>query len=364
MNQLSPEEKELILDFYFHCGQSHDIARGRDLIAASPSAAKLYAKLEESLTELDHIKYEPCPDNLVDLTIARLKLASSVMDSERVSTTEQPSKLHELLQKEQQATILDDTANETPNIRFHRRLGELLATAAAVILIFSIFVPTTNSMRQRERRIACADNLGQIASGFSTFANDNDGQVTEAKVPAGSPWWKIGYQGPESHSNTRYPWQLVKQGYVKGKVFVCRGNRGAEALQYDPDTMNVLVDFPSRQNVNYSFVLFSDKNANMMQGCRRIIASDMNPVFQKIPCNKNVYTELNEFEKVLLNEQLRQMLSSSHGCKGQNILYSDGSVEWVRVRVVNDDDIYTVRGVDAYTGKEMPATEDDIFLVP
>ena len=364
MNHLSPEEQELILDFYFRCGESHDIDHGRDLIAAKPGAAKLYAKLEETLTDLDHIKYEPCPDNLVDLTIARLKLAASV-------TSRQPSKLDELLQKEQQTTIPTTNkpsqqadAKETANIKFHHRLGELLATAAAVILIFSILVPSAGLMRQHGQKVACENNFRQIGSALSTFANDNQPNVAEAKIQAGSPWWKIGDQGTKSHSNTRYPWQLVKHGYVDGKVFVCRGNAAADALQYDPDCMKTYVDFPSRRNINYSFILFSDKNTNVMRGSRKIIASDQNPIFQKIPCGKNIYTRLNEFEKVLLNEQLRQMLSSSHGCKGQNILRGDGSVEWIQVRVVNDDDIYTVRGVDAYTGKEMPAADDDIFLVP
>ena len=362
MNHLNPEEQELILDFYFRCGKEHDIDHGRDLIAAKPGAAKLYAKLEETLTDLDHIKYEPCPDNLVDLTVARLKLAASVKKPRSETSTEQPFKLHELLQKEQQSTPL--TAKENANIKFHHRLGEFLAIAASIVLIFSIMVPSTSLMRQRSQRIACANNLRQAGTALSTFADDNAGKVAEAKIQAGSPWWKIGYQGPESHSNTRYPWQLVKQGYVNGKVFVCRGNRDARAVNYDPATMGAYVDFPARHNINYSFVLFSDKNTNMMRGRRRVIASDVNPVFQKIPCDKNIYAKLNEFEKVMLNEQLRQMLSSSHRCKGQNILYSDGSVQWIKVRVVNDDDIYTVRGVDTYTGKEAPADENDIFLVP
>ena len=370
MNHLNPEEQELILDFYFRCGQEHDIDHGRDLIAAKPGAAKLYAKLEETLTDLDHIKYDPCPDNLVDLTIARLKLAASVTNRQQPETsTEHPSKLHDLLRKEQESPITasgktEMTSKETVNIKFHHRLGELVAAAAIIMLIFSILFPSAKAMKQHSQKIACENNFRQIGAALSTFGNNNEGQVAEAKVQAGSPWWKIGDQGTESHSNTRYPWQLVKHGYVNGKVFVCRGNAGAEALKYDPDSMKGRVDFPNRNNISYSFILFSDKNANVMHHGRKVIASDMNPVFQKIPCDKNIYARLNEFEKVMLNEQLRQMLSSSHRCKGQNILRSDGSVEWIRVRVDNDDDIYTIRGVDAYTGKEAPTDENDIFLVP
>lgn len=369
MNRLNRQEQELILDFYFHCGQEAEIVRGRDLIAANPEAARLYAKLEESLTDLDTIKYEPCPENLVDLTIARLKLAASAKTSADSTT-----RLGELLKQEQTAYAASTAQiepagqlkeNRTPSVfKLHHRIGEFLATAAAILLIFGILFPSAGFMRQHYYKVSCADNLRQIGQAFSTFSTDHDNQLADPVIQAGSPWWKIGYQGPESHSNTRYPWQLVKDGYVKGNVFVCRGNRGSDPIQYDPAQMNTLLDFPSRKNISYSFILFCDKNSDVLQRSRKVIAGDQNPIFQQIPNDQNIYSTLNEFEKILLNEQLRQMLSSSHNGKGQNILNCDGSVEWIKVRIVNDDDIYTIRGIDTYTGKELPADINDIFLVP
>ena len=77
MPNLNKEEKEVILDFYFRCGDPERINRGRDLIASNPEAAQLYARLEDTLTQLDSVKYEPCPDNLVEITVAKLKLAAS-----------------------------------------------------------------------------------------------------------------------------------------------------------------------------------------------------------------------------------------------------------------------------------------------
>jgi prepilin-type processing-associated H-X9-DG protein len=67
---------------------------------------------------------------------------------------------------------------------------------------------------------------------------------------------------------------------------------------------------------------------------------------------------------VLLTDQLKKMCSPNHGARGQNVLYCDGSVEYVKQRIVNGDDIFTIRGVEAYTGTEMPLDENDIFLVP
>jgi len=77
MCSLSREDKDIVLDFYFRCGDEETISRGCDLVAGNPEAAALYSHLEETLTQLDSIKYEPCPENLAELTIARLKLAAS-----------------------------------------------------------------------------------------------------------------------------------------------------------------------------------------------------------------------------------------------------------------------------------------------
>ncbi len=52
-------------------GESKD--RGRDLVLIQSEAAVLYVSLEETLAELDSIKYGPCPENLVELTMARAK---------------------------------------------------------------------------------------------------------------------------------------------------------------------------------------------------------------------------------------------------------------------------------------------------
>jgi hypothetical protein len=46
------------------------------------------------------------------------------------------------------------------------------------------------------------------------------------------------------------------------------------------------------------------------------------------------------------------------------VLFCDGGVEFIETRQYQGDDIYTVRGVEEYTGREVPADENDTFLVP
>jgi prepilin-type processing-associated H-X9-DG protein len=246
---------------------------------------------------------------------------------------------------------------------FLRPIFEILAAAASIALVAGILFPSFGFAREKSRQIACQNNMRTLGAGFASLANDNNGNFSEAKVKVGDPWWKIGDQGQETHSNTRYPFILVKRGYVDGKAFVCKGDKSAQVYTYQP-SMPEIHDFSSRNNLSYSFVLFCDKNGNPLRQSRKIIASDLNPVFQKIPCQKSVYQNMNEFEKVLLDEQLKQMMSANHRGRGQNILYCDGSVEFAKKRVIDGDDIFTVHGVDAYTGREIPAGEDDIFLAP
>lgn len=329
------------------------------MIAANPEASRLYASLEDSLTELDSIKYEPCPDNLAELTVARLKLAAS-------ARTGGNSKLRELLKEEQDnRDYLPVIAVQTGAGRFWKPVFELLATAAAIVLVAGILIPSFGAVRQRSRQILCANNLGRIGRAMAAFSNEHDGRISQAVIPSGSPWWKIGYQGPEIQSNTRHAWQLVKGGYVDGHVFVCAGHTDGTPVRYEASEMAALDDFPSRRHISYSFVIMCDKNNTLTQRPRRIIVGDLNPLFQQVPFKPSVYRKLNEFERILLDEQLRQMMSANHRNCGQNVLFSDNSTEFIKTRVVNgDDDIFTIQGVDAYTGKESPCNPDDIFLVP
>jgi len=111
-------------------------------------------------------------------------------------------------------------------------------------------------------------------------------------------------------------------------------------------------------------MLLSDENNNLQQRPRRIIAADLNPLFQRVSYQPTVYRKQNEFERIELSQQLREMMSPNHRNRGQNALYSDGSVTFIMTRIHNQYDIYTIQDVDVYTGREAPIVTEDIFLAP
>jgi len=361
--KLDQREQQIILDFYFRCGSEEDIALGRDLIASNPEASRLYDGLEETLTELDSIKYEPCPDNLSDLTIARLKLAASARHAGQAN-------LEQLLEAESRKTTASEGVSSEKKIQREpislRKFFDFAAAAAAIILISGIAFPILSYMRQQNWQTACLYKMNSVGEGISKLLNDND-NLAEAKVAAGSPWWKIGDQSRQSQSNTRFAWQLLKGDYVKSDDFICPGHRTSRPLTPEQITRQLqqLQDFPSRNNISFSSVIIHGKTAVMRSGSRKVIMGDMNPVFRSIPtCENDIFAKMNEFEKVLLTQNLKQMSSTNHNCKSQNVLYNDGSVETIKTRVVNGDDIFTIQGIDSYGGTEMPTIETDVFLVP
>ena len=354
MNSLNKEEKDIILDFYFRCGSEERINQARDMIASDQRAAQLYARLERTLTQLDSVKYEPCPENLAEITIARLKLAAS----------SQQARLESLLAAEQKKGELASSPTATARRSFWRNISEVAAVAAVILVVVGVYFPATSNMRQIALRNKCNAQMARVGAGIAGYANDNNGMLPSVKMTPGSAWWKVGDQGKRNQSNTRPYWLLVRKGYVKNTDFVCPGRKDAKAVELDLAQVAEYNDFPSRQSVNYSFKFMYDRGAKQKRAERSVLLSDLNPVFEKIFDSKGMWHKSDEFTRVVINEQLCNMLSTNHAGKGQNVLFGDGNSSFKKTRRIFDDDIFTVKGMKIYFGREVPYDEDDIFLAP
>lgn len=348
MSSLSKEDKEVILDFYFRCADEESIKRGRDLVTTSSEAAVLYARLEETLTQLDSIKYGPCPENLVELTVARLKLAASSGETQ----------LHKLLTLEQQKDLMAQQrrVGERVSARwsFHNNFIKVAALAAGFFIIVSILVPAGSLMRQRAWRIACTDRLRNVGVGFIRYVSENDDLIPYVATTAGALWSR-GDKG----SNTRHPFLLLKKQYVAPRDFICPGSRNAAAVNIPVDQLANYDDFPSTNNFPFSFRIMCDKSSKRLNGRQYILMSDLSPVFEGLCANNGTPTG-----PLCVDGKLISRLSSNHRGKGQNILRSDGRVEYITVRFVRGDDIFTINGIRMYERREIPADERDVFLAP
>ncbi len=354
MSNLSKEDKEVILDFYFRCGTDEHINRGRDLIADHPEASQLYADLEDTLTTLDHIKYEPCPDNLAELTITRLKHAAAGTQAQQY--------LENLLNE--QSADNPVSAKATTQRTFWKSMTNTAAMAAMLALVVFLGYPAVSNMRQNSWKQKCTANLMQVGSAMGAYTAGNNGLLPSVSIKAGDPWWKVGDQGKPNQSNTRHIWLLVKNDYLKGSEFACPARDGSKPLDITAEEITALNDFPSRNNVNYSLMVMCDEAVKRQRSGRlTAFMADLNPIFENINASANS-TSKDEFTKIMLTRKLRSMMSTNHKGRGQNVLFSGGSALFNNNRIVLNDDIFTVRGKDTYLGRELPCDENDIFLAP
>jgi hypothetical protein len=345
MNPLNSDQKQLIFDYCLGLTSPEQTAEAKTLISSNEQAAEIHAKIKATLEPLNSIEPESCPDALAERTVWRLK---SMANSSQ-------NQLQKLLASEQKREF-------TTRSRLGTGFGRRLATAAVLMIVGSLLITTFRAVsgytRYHSMLHQCQRQQSSIFQGLHSYISDHDGQPPAVATAAGDPWWKVGNQGEENHSNTRRIFLLVKEGYVKPAYFVCPACGYSEAIQMTPAQLSKFKDFPSRRYVTYSFQINCQHTGNGKLLCRKVIMSDWNPLFEELP---------DDFSKKLnlrLNKQLLSLNSNNHKRRGQNVLFGDGRVEFMKTRFIGVDDIFTLRDTDVYQGCELPSCETDYFLAP
>ena len=345
MIPLNSDQKQLLFDYCLGFTSPEQTAETEALISSNEQAAVIHSKIKATLEPLSSIEPESCPDSLADRTVLRLNsLANSSQDQ-----------LQKLLASEQNREFA--TRN-----RLRTGFGRRLATAAVLMIVGSLLITTFRAVsgyaRHHSLRQQCQMQQSSIFQGLHNYMSDHDGQPPAVATSAGAPWWKVGDQGAENHSNTRRIYLLVKEGYVKPGDFVCRACKYGENFQMTPSQLSKFKDFPSRRYVTYSFRISCRKTKSGNLHCRNVIMADWNPLFEELP---------EDFSKPLrlrLNKKLLSLNSINHNRRGQNVLFGDGRVEFLKTRFISTDDIFTLQDTDVYQGCEAPSCETDFFLAP
>jgi prepilin-type processing-associated H-X9-DG protein len=346
MTSLTNEQRQLLFDYTLGSTSAQETAEAKALISSNAEAAELHSKLKAIFAPLDTIEFDACPDELADRTILRLRqLADSAHDH-----------LEQLLAVEQ-------THGATIKFGFWRNFSEVITVAAVLMLIAAVSIPSLGLAREKYRQHRCQMQLGNIFQGFSNYIADHDGELPAVAREEGSPWWKVGYQGSENHSNTRPVWLLVKNGYVKPANFVCPGRPEKKKLRLANLQVQQYNDFPGRAYVSFSFRIRCRKvHGSALRG-RKVLMADLNPLSERMP------RDYSQPFRVRLSEELLRSNSINHNRKGQNVMFCDGSVEFEKTRHagLSDDDMFTLQEMcsgSEVNGCEIPSCETDAFLAP
>ena len=345
MSGLSQKDKELIIDVCLGIADSGQIDHVMQLTRNSEEAAQLMAAFQHTLSPLDQVIQEPCPDELAIKTVMALKSAAN-------SSKE---KLEQLIGEH------DQNVHVVPMSSW-RQVAQIAAVAAIVVFVVSIVFTSAGSIRQIYYRQECGQQLASIYQGLSQYMNDHQGTLPAVAASQGAPWWKVGYQGQENNSNTRALWLLAKQGYLKPEFFICPGRQPVRHDRYEHIDVASLYDFPSQQHINYSFRINCPQN-QPNETSKGVLMADRNPLAERLP------DDFNGSCQVVLDKTLLESNSQNHKGSGQNVMTYDGAVLYTRTRFLPNinDDIYSLQNMrigSRLTGCETPSNNTDAFLAP
>lgn len=346
MTGLTREQKELLFDYCMGLTSEERSGQAEGLISSNREAAEICSRVKATLSPLDTVEPEPCPDDLVESTLSRLiDLANSSRGS-----------LHDVPAGEQRPKM---TFKPVQVATFAGRF----ATAAIFLIAATIFLPALGYLRHHSRLQRCQMQQSGFFKGLGSYIADHDGRGPAIAAAPGAPWWKVGYQGAENHSNTRKIYLLVQGGYVDLSTFVCPGSRQGRIVDANASQIQAYRDFPDRRCVTYSFQI----NCRRMGGqliCQKVVMADCNPLFEEVAADFSKPFELRiDKESLKLNSRNHSFLRCR---RGQNILFDDGHAKFFRTRHVDlsGDDIFTLQNIVSYRGFEVPSDDKDLFLAP
>ena len=359
MAETDRDKLEKLLDFHLQLDDPSQRIQTQKLLAQDAQAQKLNQLLEQNFGHLSLLDDVEPPKNLADRTLDFIKNHPQVRFAAEKTTATQAT-THSIGH-----SVSRDIDRSTSRSRWVlNNLRDLVAVAASVMLLFAFVNPGLKHARQVAQQQNCANQLRQAGMALNQYSLDNSGGMPFVKRSPQARWLPVGQADEQNGANTRNYYLLVKQGYIKPGAFLCPGvdhNNIRFAIKVDPENLKFRQDFAGDIQVNYSFRLILHDQPLQDPGETAIpIASDRNPIFANFDSQTQQVLDLNE------NEILQNANSLNHGGRGQNLLYSDGRVEFSPSRVVgiNPDDIFTIRSVTRYRGTEKPQSKDDLFIAP
>jgi len=259
-------------------------------------------------------------------------------------------------------------------------LVDVVACIVLVLVATAIGGPALSRLRSDCKLTQCQANLDRIGTSCKIYANDNNerwpappssksaydpggegidylagSRINDIPIEPG----EVGYDrasetsscdfpdctgGSTVVSTTRALWILVRNGDFYPEDFVCPASRDTAMIEYD---LAAYYDFAGYRNISYgSQVPFGPRDTVPREGAdnRMVYIADKGPYY--------LDTFMPTFETlrgvpVVPESPLwrwRKYNSPNHWGSGQNVLYSDGSVDFATTPLagVQGDNIYTL----------------------
>ncbi|MFN7021308.1 MAG: hypothetical protein ACK4WH_08295 [Phycisphaerales bacterium] len=217
------------------------------------------------------------------------------------------------------------------------RMADVL-TAAALLLIASAAIgPMVGAMQEQARRTACQSGLRSAGQGLASYAAEwKDSLPLATASVAGNPWWFVGV--PEK-SNSANLYKTVSAGYTKIEDLACAGNAAACREQRGSGE----ADWRTLGEVSYSYQNMFARERPRWNGETFLVLVDASPVVRRA------------IQGRLMNPFAN---TANHGGAGQNALFSDGGVVWLRSPVLaNGDNIWLPGSAERRIGLQRQPTE-------
>lgn len=234
-------------------------------------------------------------------------------------------------------------------------LRDLVATAAILVFIVGLGVPALLQVRERSQRIACSANLARVGQGLAAYATTFGSSLPFAGWGSQSSWQPTSDPRLQTVENRRHVYRLLPAGLVPTRFFVCPSSNDAPM---PADQVPFHSDFLESRNLSYAYQNMAGVRPTYESNPDLPVLADDNPAFD------------DGRPLLSLSQRLRlvdptQANSRAHANRGQNILTLGGRVKWTTTPNVgvDGDNIWTLRGVDRYTGREGPQAATDSHLI-
>lgn len=272
---------------------------------------------------------------------------------------------------------------------------ELLVVIGIIVILLSIFVPYVSKVREQDHRARCAENLRTIMTALRIYAAGHHGDFPRVIYdPAHNPDGYVCYSGPHvpdpfardsqvrPNDVTASLFLLVRNGLAKPISFICPSTNDDPEMDAHPEHWKEHSNFSSGWHLSYSYASpFSSAagyKLNDYLPADFALMADKNPGIS--PDGSNVGAPSWDSPPF----QMEQANSRNHRRVGQNVLYTDGHVQFQTTPycgVGHDaerDNIYTAlqrtpvpkgqnppANAKGFIGHDIgPAWERDSYLVP